>query len=193
MKHAASRDLYTYWNKLRGLRAAPERHEIDPGAIRGALGDTLILAYEPGADAVFRLAGTRVCALFGHELKGSAFRPLWSERSWPELATLLDHAAAESLGFIAGVTGELADGTTVALELLILPLMQRGAPDGRLIGVLAPALPPTWLGIFPVRSLALGSWRHVGPEIEDSVVPRFLDLPPEPARQIGFVVHRTHP
>jgi hypothetical protein len=193
MKHTASRELYAYWNKLRGLRSAPERSEIDPGAIRTALGDTLILAREPGKETTFRLAGTRVCALFGRELKGDALQPLWNDRSWRELNELLDHAAEESAGFIAGVTGELADGTTVALELLILPLAQRGSPDGRLIGVLAPALPPTWLGIHPVRSLRLGGWRYVGPQIEDAVVPRLVDLPPEPARQMGFIVHGSQP
>ena len=34
MKHAASRELYAYWEEQRGRRAAPERAEIEPGAIR---------------------------------------------------------------------------------------------------------------------------------------------------------------
>jgi len=34
MKHAASRELYAYWEERRGRRAAPERAEIEPGVIR---------------------------------------------------------------------------------------------------------------------------------------------------------------
>src|SRR3979411_214660 len=51
-------------------RRAPERGDIEPGAIRNVLGDSFIIAYDPEADHPFRLAGTRVCALFGRELKG---------------------------------------------------------------------------------------------------------------------------
>jgi PAS domain len=43
MKHAASRELYAYWEERRGRRRAPERTEIEPGAIRGALSDAFIL------------------------------------------------------------------------------------------------------------------------------------------------------
>jgi hypothetical protein len=37
MKHAASRELYAYWQEKRGTRPAPERTDIEPGAIRGVL------------------------------------------------------------------------------------------------------------------------------------------------------------
>src|SRR4051794_37663355 len=69
MKHAASRMLYAYWDGARGERAAPERSEIEPGAIRHILADTFIQIGAHGA-AEFRLAGTRLCAPFGRELRG---------------------------------------------------------------------------------------------------------------------------
>jgi len=70
MKHAASRELYAYWEAKRGTRPAPERAEIEPGAIRGILSDTFILALDRGLGRPVRLAGTRVCALFDREIKG---------------------------------------------------------------------------------------------------------------------------
>ena len=84
MKHAASRELYAYWEERRGQRPAPERADIEPGAIRQALSDTFILELEAADGHSFRLAGTRVCALFGRELKGEILRrPLgsWQPRS----------------------------------------------------------------------------------------------------------------
>ena len=46
MKLAASRELFAYWCGLRGARSAPERDDVDPGAIRGVLADTFILEHD---------------------------------------------------------------------------------------------------------------------------------------------------
>ena len=79
MKHASTREVFDYWNERRGERVAPERYDIDPGAIRRALGDTFILSFDPKAGPQFRLAGTRLCALLCRELKGEAFLNLWAK------------------------------------------------------------------------------------------------------------------
>jgi hypothetical protein len=64
MKHAASRELYAYWEERREGRLAPERADIEPGAIRQALSDTFILELADASHGhSFRLAGTRVCAV----------------------------------------------------------------------------------------------------------------------------------
>ena len=47
MKHSTSRMLFSYWDALRGERAAPERSEIEPGEIRHILADTFILEIGP--------------------------------------------------------------------------------------------------------------------------------------------------
>ena len=39
MKHASSREVFCYWNELRGRRVAPQREELDPAAVRKALAD----------------------------------------------------------------------------------------------------------------------------------------------------------
>ena len=46
MKQASSRELFGYWAVRRGKRAAPERGEIEPSAIRRALGDVFILEFD---------------------------------------------------------------------------------------------------------------------------------------------------
>jgi len=191
MKHRASRELFNHWNSLRGARLAPERAEINPAAIRGALSDTVILARDERGETIFRLAGTRVCALFGRELKNQPFGPLWDARSREDIETLIEHAGAESCGVVAGAEALVEDGAPVAVELLVLPLFHRGTSDGRLIGTLAPLSAPAWLGLRTVSALRLMSWRAVGPQIDDVVVPRFVDLPDEPRvhGDSGLVIH----
>jgi len=166
VKHSSSRSLYAYWNERRGARTAPERGEIEPGAIRTALGDSFILGREPGAIPSFRLAGTRVCSLFGRELKGEVFEALWSESDRPAIRDLATIVGNEIAGIVAGVAGTTAEGYSVDLELLLLPLRHRGSSQGRQIGVLAPLGAPFWLGATPLVGLDLKSHRHVGPAVD---------------------------
>lgn len=174
MKHAASRELYAYWEKQCGKRPAPERSEIEPGAIRQVLSDTFILALDGGAGHPFRLAGTRVCALFGRELKGEPFIGLWAAVSQPVLRDLIAILNDERVGTVAGVTAQSADGEPIELEFLLLPLAAGRPGLARAIGVLAPLQIPEWLGASPIGALTLGGRRHVGAEIENRLLPQFM-------------------
>jgi len=188
MKHSSSRELFAYWNERRGQRPAPERADVDPGAIRGALGDSFILALDDG-EARFRLAGTRVCALFCRELKGASFLSLWSAQSRVAVDALIRAGSDESAGSVAGAVGYVTDGQ-VDLELLLLPLLHRGRQDARLIGILAPLKIPYWLGTEPVRELTLGVHRHVGPLVSPRVSRSHITLPTESRPRRGLVVHQ---
>ena len=184
MKHAASRELYAYWEERRGQRLAPERTDIEPGAIRAALSDTFILELDAAGSHSFRLAGTRVCALFGRELKGESFIDLWAHGSRGAITDLLAVSTDESVGTVAGVTARNATGETLDLELLLLPLGTRRPRLARTIGVLAPLNPPVWLGETPIGALTLGSRRHVGATAKTRLLPRFM------APRRGLVVHQ---
>jgi hypothetical protein len=171
MKHLSSRDLFAHWNDRRGNRPAPERGEIDPGAIRGALADSFILSFNPLTNHPFRLAGTRLCALFGRELKGQAFGELWDRPRQRQISDLATVVADESVGIVAGAVGWTAEGFSVDLELLLLPLRHCGRTHVRLIGTLAPLAAPYWLGASPVLTLALGAHRYLGPAVEVAPAP----------------------
>lgn len=187
MKHSSSRELFAYWDKCRGRRLAPERGDIDPGGIRRALGDTFILALDDFTGHPFRLAGTRVCAVFGGELKSEAFLDLFDASARNLMAELLATFAAETLGAVAHVRGENEDGANLDLELLLLPLTQRGRKTARFIGTLAPMQMPYWLGIKPIGDLVMLGFRHVGPGLD-----RMMPTPPMAVQKRlphGFVVH----
>ena len=73
MKHPSSREFFAYWDARRGDARAPDRSEIEPDAVRGLLGDIFVLSYDNEAGYPFRVAGTRVCALLGRDLKDFSF------------------------------------------------------------------------------------------------------------------------
>lgn len=175
MKHPTSRLLHSYWDRLRGERAAPERAEVEPGAIRNLLADSLILAVDaPRGTASVRLAGTRVCALFGRELKGAAFAELWGEAS-ADPWRLVETVVVDTVGLVAGLRGTTDRGESVDLELLLLPLRHHGQTQTRILGALSPHSIPGWLGLRPLTHLRTNSLRVLGP-VCDPVAP-----PAEPA------------
>jgi hypothetical protein len=161
MKHSSVRELFEYWNERRGRRAAPERGDIEPGDIRSVLADTFILAFDAAASHPFRIAGTRVCALFGRELKGDAFVDLWTAESRPLVGDLLGVVAYETIGVVAGAQAA-AEGTGLDVELLMLPLYHRGRTDARVLGALVPTKTPAWLGTGTLGPLELGTLRYLG-------------------------------
>jgi hypothetical protein len=105
MRQASTRDLFAYWNALRGSRKAPDRAEIDPGAIRSSLPDVFLLRLDAQHRYPFRIAGTSVCALFGHELRDTAFQALWSPTGGIAMAMLLQCVIDDSAGAVTGITG----------------------------------------------------------------------------------------
>jgi hypothetical protein len=170
MKHSASRELFAHWNERRGLRALPERSEIEPSAIRLALGDTFILGAEPGEDPRFRLAGTRVCALFGRELKDETFAALWDTGHQAAMRRLLVTVTEEEIGVVAGGRARTPEGFACDLELLLLPLRHRGRSGRRMLGTLAPLAVPVWLGASRLDPPALGSLRYLTETLEPAIV-----------------------
>jgi hypothetical protein len=187
MKHPTSRMLFAYWDGLRGERAAPERGEIEPGAIRHILADTFILEVAPDRRAHFRLAGTRLCALFGRELRGDALHGLWPAEAQDEMQHLIDIVVDETAGLVAGIVGATDHDAPVDLEMTLLPLRHRGKPNVRLMGALAPTAIPSWLGFHPVTHLKTVSHRVIWP----SGRPQPRTLPGEDAadRRRHLVVH----
>jgi hypothetical protein len=193
MKASANRDLFEYWNKRRGSRMAPERGDIEPNAIRHVLGDSFFLIADAAANYPFRLAGTRMCALFGRELKSESFFNLWNKADQPTLRNLVKVVVDEKIGVVAQATGRTTDGAPliVNLELLLLPLLQRGPLDARVLGALVPLKVPFWLGARFIGLLELGALRHVGPQLEQFPAPRLLSAAPGgPARQARPIRHR---
>jgi hypothetical protein len=187
MKHATTRMLFAYWDGLRGERAAPERSEIEPGAIRHLLADTFVLEIEADADATIRLAGTRVCAFFGRELKGASFPALWGASGEAEPRRFVETVTDDAAALVAGLIGATAEQERVDLELVLLPLRHRGKTHARVLGALSPRAMPSWIGLRALVGLTTVSLRVICP----SGHPAKPVVEPAPAtRRVHLVVHQ---
>jgi len=175
MKTVSTRRLFEYWNERRGSRAAPERGDLEPGAIRQLLTDSFVIAFDPAAGHPLRLSGTRMCAFFCRELRGEPFQELWSAATRPIVRELISVVADEASPAVGGVVAQpAADFPTADLELLLLPLYHRGRRNARMLGLLTPLVVPFWLGTSPVAELSLGSLRHLGADAQATAAPRLL-------------------
>jgi hypothetical protein len=170
MKLAASQELFAYWNALRGARSAPERDDVDPGAIRGVLADTFILEFDPPAGFPLRVVGTRTNALFLRELRGSPFLDMWREADRAEIAEIVVALADEAQPFLIGAAAAPLGFPRVDVEVLLLPLRQRGDTHARALGCCAPGGVPRWLGLAGVGSLTLLTLRALGPSDRDDEI-----------------------
>lgn len=161
MRQTVSRELYAYWSRLKGARSAPDRADIDPAAIRQLLADTFIVEIDQACVFPIRLSGTRLNALWLADQKGRSFLDLWREEDRRNVAAALLTVIDGVTPIVAGARAPAERGPGVELELLLLPLRHFGKTHSRLLGSLAPAYAPDWLGRAPARPLELISLRVI--------------------------------
>ena len=169
MKHPSSREFFAYWDEKRGDARAPDRSEIEPGAVRELLGDIFVLSYDGAAGYPFRVAGTRVCALLGCDLKDRSFSALFAPGGRREIEDIIAVVSEEMLAAVAGITATSQDGAPAHLELLLLPFTARAHTPLSLTGLLAPFESDRGL----IRDFKLTSWRYLGHQPQ-KIVPRAL-------------------
>ncbi len=168
MKHPASRELYAYWNSLRGERSAPQRCDIDPAAIRTVLADTFMLDVDDAGRYPFRLAGTRVNALLDAEQKGRSSLDIWQPAERRNIAAVLLTVVDGGCAVVAGATMAPQGREDCTIELLFLPLRHYGKTHSRVLGLIKATTQPAWLGHLPAEPLTLRSLRVIKDECGDS-------------------------
>lgn len=169
MKHPSSREFFAYWDAKRAGGRAPDRSEIEPGAVRALLGDIFVLSYDAALGYPFRVAGTRVCALFGCDLKDRSFSALFALGDRREIEEIIAAVSEEMQAAVAGITATSEDGSTAHLELLLLPFNTRAHAPLSLTGLLAPFESDRG----PLRDFKLTSWRYLY-QSPQRLVPRTL-------------------
>ncbi|MDD9910605.1 MAG: PAS domain-containing protein [Ahrensia sp.] len=144
MRQKETKQLYDYWMRLFwetgnqpgmiGQPIWPQRRSVHPSQCRSLLGDMFILEIVDDR-LIYRLAGTRLCALHGRELKGLEFTdPIHSE----------DRISAKNWAIRTGIEGYIAIMSSAALdsverphamETILLPLASNSDQANRILGL----------------------------------------------------------
>lgn len=157
MKHPNSSHLLAYWNRLRGNARTPDRLAVTPKDIPGLLPDIFILDTS-AVPAIFRLAGTRACAIHMKELGDLPFAALWDDRDRTQIETVVEAVGREMVGAVIGSSASTQQ-EEVSFETLLLPLLDRGRQGQRLIGTVSVLGRPWSLGSCPLGPHSIVSMR----------------------------------
>ena len=114
-------------------------------------------------EAVFRLAGTRLCACYGRELKGFSFPSLWREKDQRLVSRLIHGVFDQKSVVLITFEGFSRNGRSNRFELLALPL-DGGVENPRCLGVISAVEKPFWLGADPITDALIDSIRVIDPE-----------------------------
>lgn len=178
MKQEGSIALFQYWDRLRNGRPAPRRTEIEPADIKSLLADTFILEKDTRGEPVFRLAGTRLCATYGRELKGYSFPSIWARRDQRMIARVAHNAFHDKSVVVVTYEGVSQGGKSNLFEMVLLPL-EGGLGSPRSLGAITPLAKPYWLGADPVVEGRVDTLRVVDPD-HDLVFPGVRSRMPVP-------------
>ena len=164
MKQRTLQTLYGYWNEARAGRLAPLRLEIEPSRIASILAETFMLERMDAATYQYRLAGTRLCELFGSELRGMNFLDNWSEADRAVLERQLSSLCEQGAAVVLTLEGSVDTRQRVEIEAILLPLLHGGNRVTRIIGAMSASSAPHWLHSEPLRNKHLLRHEIVWPD-----------------------------
>jgi hypothetical protein len=116
------------WTRAKGRHAAPRRDDLALRDLAPLLPNILLI--QPVGDRfAVRMAGTAVCAHFGHELGGGTFENLWHGEERTDMLRLLGSLATDGMPTLIGLTVKRVGHGRQGAELLLAPLRAlRGEP-----------------------------------------------------------------
>ncbi|MEZ5926457.1 MAG: PAS domain-containing protein [Hyphomicrobiaceae bacterium] len=194
MRERTSQLLYAYWNEVRGDRVAPRRFDIEPSRITGLLPDTFILERISRAEYLFRLAGTRLCELFGREFRGSNMLGLFDPADAEAIERVLESACKEGAVGVISLAARDREGDVTRMEMLLLPLVHSGLEISRILGSISAGETASKLGHDPIVSLELRSFNLIWPDGRPHALLTKTDLSAPFAREPRHsrIVHSAH-
>ena len=177
MKHRSTIAIFSEWQRLarteRGSFCAPMRERIEPRKLGRHLSDLFFLEADTHGDLSFRLAGTRICTLFGRELKNTQFLSLWSERDRAALRETAQNVSSLEIPALVSHMGISMSGRSLRLEMFLAPLEATGGQVS-LLGSIAVLDPVTWVGVDPI---VLGHLNAIEPLAPDLILADNLRKP----------------
>lgn len=134
-RHPALVQVEGYWESLRGDRLVPDRSEVDPRGLTGALENAFVLERIAPGLARFRVAGMHLSDLMGLEVRGMPISAVFTPDTRPKLSTALEATFSEPAQVWMRLEGEDGIGRApLKGEMLILPLRSDGGEVTRALG-----------------------------------------------------------
>lgn len=190
MKTQGTIDLFMYWNRIRGDRQAPPRKEVEPSDIRSILPYAFILQNDDIDEISFRLAGTKLNAMFGRELRGDWFRSIFQPSDAKLIARLIESCRRDELVVSLSLMGKTQRDPKLVFDMVLLPLSKESG-YGLVLGCMQSTVSNHWIRPDTLQTLRVTSLRIVDPNREQKLLSDRIeiDVPniaPEPSDTTPF-------
>ncbi|MFN3888832.1 MAG: PAS domain-containing protein [Beijerinckiaceae bacterium] len=137
MKQAATIELFSYWD---ALRAGLDRVFLDaaPENMRALLANTFLVEADVRRAYPLRVVGGTLTRLTARARLGASFLECWEAGSQPLLESMLRVVQDERLPVVIGARTPSRGQTSLAIEVLLLPLAPEPGGKPRILGGPAP-------------------------------------------------------
>lgn len=163
MQTEAGNELFSYWLELKRDGMIPQQREFEPARVRHMLPDLFILGRNDADILSFRLAGTRLCALFGHELRGRPFTCLWHRSQRRQANIGIQAMLARGRPMVTDVTG-VGTESNHDYQMVLLPMRSAEAEPDRILGAVLPRQPRAGVILETISCLYAGESRSIAEE-----------------------------
>lgn len=128
------RDLYTYWQTMRGDSRIPPRSAFDPIRVPRLLPSLILLDVEPDTGRlIVRLLGTRVATVYGRDYTGQYLDEVYFGSNARSVLDDYGTCAREGIPVLGERNFRNVRDVVYRMERLILPLSDDGKEVNKLI------------------------------------------------------------
>jgi hypothetical protein len=165
ISHSGTRNLFRYWESIRGERSAPLRSQIALQHIHQLL--PWIFICEPTGESHshrLRLAGTGICQLWGENMTGKDLFASWKTFERETMNRLLNAAICDLQPFVMRCRARTETGFSTHLEIIGLPVEADDTHANQVLGLVIPFHESNWLCTHHLVSFELVSVRIIWTE-----------------------------
>jgi hypothetical protein len=165
IQHPGTRALFSFWEKIRGEKAAPGRDDLDLRQISAIMPNLFILERDHLYQTYkWRLAGSEICQLYRQKLTSANALAGWDGFERNTLKQLFDTVATRLQPCLVGFHLTTDTGQIIAAELLGLPILARNGMRFHIFGGIFPLSDNHQLGYGAITCMQLSAARSIWTE-----------------------------
>jgi hypothetical protein len=135
ISNGSARDLYRYWETVRGADAAPTRANLDLRSIFHLAPNLFIIEEDPSRRHFkWRLAGTDLHNIFGQEITGRNALAGWGNFECKIIRQLFENAINGLQPFVLRYRAITSLEQTINIEMIGVPVLTIHAPKVQILG-----------------------------------------------------------
>ena len=165
IQHPGTRALFSFWEKIRGEKAAPGRDDLDLRQISPIVPNLLILERDHLHQTYkWRLAGSEICQLYRQKLTSTNALAGWGSFERTTLKQLFNTVVTSLQPCLVRFQLTTDTGPMVGAELLGLPLLARNGMRFHIFGGIFPLCDISQLGYGTITYMELSAARSIWTE-----------------------------